>query len=146
MSEGLCDYYREKTAGGYFGLVITEHSYINKEGQASVGQVSVSRDADIEGLKRLVEVVHVSGSKVIPQINHAGGKAICALDYPEMAAAIVGQYLTDYSQEFLQEAAKATYGVAFGGKAAIWPLFRMRCTLWNCGTARPAPSRITPCS
>ena len=45
-------YYREKTAGGYFGLVITEHSYINKEGQASVGQVSVSRDADIEGLKR----------------------------------------------------------------------------------------------
>lgn len=28
-----------------------------------------------------------------------------------------GQYLTDYSQEFLQEAAKATYGAAFGGKA-----------------------------
>ena len=24
--------------------------------------------------------------------------SICALDYPEMAAAIVGQYLTDYSQ------------------------------------------------
>ena len=44
-------------------------------------------------------------------------KAICALDYTEMAAAIVGQYLTDYSQEFLQEAAKATYGAAFGGKA-----------------------------
>lgn len=25
--------------------------------------------------------------------------------------------MTDYSQEFLQEAAKATYGAAFGGKA-----------------------------
>ena len=34
-----------------------------------------------------------------------------------MAAAIVGQYLTDYSQQFLAEAAKATYGEAFGGKA-----------------------------
>lgn len=94
VSEGLCDYYREKTAGGYFGLVITEHSYINKEGQASVGQVSVSRDADIEGLKRLVEVVHVSGSKVIAQINHAGGKAICALDGSVTAPAPTGMPYT----------------------------------------------------
>ena len=43
--------------------------------------------------------------------------SICALDYPEMAAAIVGQYLTDYSQQFLAEAAKTTYGEAFDGKA-----------------------------
>ena len=43
--------------------------------------------------------------------------SICALDYPEMAAAIVGQYLTDYSQPFLAEAAKTTYGEAFDGKA-----------------------------
>lgn len=94
VSEGLFDYYREKTAGGYFGLVITEHSYINKEGQASVGQVSVSRDTDIEGLKRLVEVVHASGSKVIAQINHAGGKAICALDGSVTAPAPTGMPYT----------------------------------------------------
>ena len=43
--------------------------------------------------------------------------SICALDYPEMAAVIVGQYLTDYSQQFLTEAAKTTYGEAFDGKA-----------------------------
>ena len=87
------------------------------------------------------------GGLFVPQsFPQVDVKVICALDYPEMAAAIVGQYLTDYSQEFLQEAAKATYGAAFGGKAGYLALFRTRCTLWNCGTARPAPSRITPCS
>ena len=44
-------------------------------------------------------------------------QALCALDYPEMAAAIVGEYLTDYSKEFLAQATKTTYGAAFGGKA-----------------------------
>ena len=72
----------------------------------------------------------VSASQAIPQgLSDEGGlfvpqsfpqvdvQAICGLEYPEMAAAIVGQYLTDYSQQFLAEAAKATYGEAFGGKA-----------------------------
>lgn len=79
VSQALCDYYDEKTKGGYFGLVVTEHSYINKMGQASVGQVSLSKDEDIPGLRKLVEVIHNNGSKVIAQINHAGGKAISAL-------------------------------------------------------------------
>ena len=47
----------------------------------------------------------------------------------------MGQYLTDYSQEFLQEAAKAPMVRPLAERRAIWPLFRMRCTLWNC--ARP---------
>ena len=58
------------------------------------------------------------GGLFVPQsFPQVDVKEICALDYPEMAAAIVGQYLTDYSQEFLQEATKATYGAAFDGKA-----------------------------
>ena len=44
-------------------------------------------------------------------------KALCELDYPAMAAAVIKEYLTDYSQEFLTEAARRTYGDAFGGKA-----------------------------
>jgi threonine synthase len=44
-------------------------------------------------------------------------KALCGLDYPAMAAAIVKEYLTDYSADFLAEATRATYGDAFGGKA-----------------------------
>ena len=44
-------------------------------------------------------------------------KALCELDYPAMAAAVIKEYLTDYSQDFLTEAAHKTYGEAFGGKA-----------------------------
>ena len=44
-------------------------------------------------------------------------EALCQLDYPELAAAVVSEYLTDYSKDFLAEAARTTYGEAFGGKA-----------------------------
>ena len=44
------------------------------------------------------------GGLFVPQsFPQVDVKAICALDYPEMAAAIVGQYLTDYSQERSEE-------------------------------------------
>ena len=49
-----------------------------------------------------------------PQVD---AKALCELDYPAMAAAVIKEYLTDYSQDFLTEAAHKTYGEAFGGKA-----------------------------
>lgn len=86
VSDALCCYYDEKTKGGYFGLVISEHSYICEEGQASVGQLSFSRDDDVPGLRKLVSVVHRNGSKIIAQINHAGGKAISALGVPGATA------------------------------------------------------------
>ena len=43
-------------------------------------------------------------------------KALCELDYPAMAAAVIKEYLTDYSQDFLTEAAHKTYG-----EAVAWP-------------------------
>ena len=44
-------------------------------------------------------------------------RALCQLDYPTLAAAVVSEYLTDYSKDFLTEATRTTYGEAFGGKA-----------------------------
>ena len=44
-------------------------------------------------------------------------RALCQLDYPTLAAAVVSEYLTDYSKDFLAEATRVTYGEAFGGKA-----------------------------
>ena len=41
ISEELCDYYDEKSLGGYIGLIITEHSYILQQGKASAGQMSM---------------------------------------------------------------------------------------------------------
>lgn len=37
--------------------------------------------------------------------------------YPEMAATIIGAFLTDYSKDFLLQAATKTYGDAFAGRA-----------------------------
>ena len=44
-------------------------------------------------------------------------RALCQLDYPALAVAVVSEYLTDYSKDFLTEATRTTYGEAFGGKA-----------------------------
>ena len=44
-------------------------------------------------------------------------RALCQLDYPTLAAAVVSEYLTDYSKDFLAEATRTTYGEAFGGRA-----------------------------
>lgn len=75
VSKDILNYYKEKSEGGYISLVIIEHSFINKQGKASNGQLSVSEDSDIEGLKKLAKVIKDNGSKVVMQINHAGGAA-----------------------------------------------------------------------
>jgi len=72
VNQSLLDYYDEKSKGGYIGLIITEHSYVSYEGKASNGQLSISKDSDIEGLSELVSIIHKNGSKVFAQISHAG--------------------------------------------------------------------------
>ncbi|MDT2524344.1 NADH:flavin oxidoreductase [Enterococcus raffinosus] len=75
VTEALCEYYREKSTGGYIGLIITEHSFVSPEGRASSGQLSIAKDEDILGLKKLVKTIHHSGTKVFAQLAHAGGLA-----------------------------------------------------------------------
>jgi len=75
VSQELIDYYAEKSAGGYFGLVITEHSYIRPDGRASAKQLSVASEGAVEGLRRLAAAIHRDGSKCAVQINHAGSMA-----------------------------------------------------------------------
>ena len=73
VTKQICDYYHEKSTGGYIGLIITEHSYVSQEGKASKGQMAIACDEDIEGLRQLTECVHKNGSKVMAQISHSGG-------------------------------------------------------------------------
>lgn len=75
IGEEILEYYDEKSHGGYISLVIVEHSFITQQGKASEGQLSVADDNFIEDLKKLSEVVHKNGSKVVMQINHAGSAA-----------------------------------------------------------------------
>ena len=72
VSGELLEYYSQRAKGGYIGLIITEHCFIADEGKASLNQVSVSKDDDIEGLSRLAETIRKDGTRAFVQINHAG--------------------------------------------------------------------------
>ena len=73
-------------------------------------------------------------------------RALCQLDYPALAAAVVSEYLTDYSKDFLAEATVPPTGRRSAARQAIWSRWKGTPMPWNCGMAPPAPSRITPCS
>ena len=72
VSGELLEYYGQRAKGGYIGLIITEHCFVAEEGKASLNQVSVSKDDDIEGLSRLAETIRKDGTRAFVQINHAG--------------------------------------------------------------------------
>lgn len=75
ITPALIEYYKQRAVAGT-GLIITEHAYISDNGKASPNQVSVSKEEDIEGLKKLAEEIHrCSDTKIIVQINHAGSLA-----------------------------------------------------------------------
>ncbi len=75
VTDALCAYYAEKSTGGSLGLIITEHSFVHPRGQASAGQLSIAKDSDIAGLKKLTTVIHQNQTKAFAQISHAGGLA-----------------------------------------------------------------------
>jgi len=75
ITKDILDYYNEKSEGGYIGLIIIEHSFVSKQGKASVRQLSISQDSDVDKLKELPDIIHKNGSKAVMQINHAGSAA-----------------------------------------------------------------------
>ncbi len=72
----LCEYYVRRAADGCVGLIITEFSYVSQQGRATLVQLSLADDSDIEGHKMLVGAIHAAGSRTFSQINHAGAAAL----------------------------------------------------------------------
>lgn len=101
VTNDLVRHYAKITSGGHIGLTIIEHSYISQDGKSDIGQLSVSRDSDIPGLKRLSDTIRANGSKSIVQINHAGMTAD-----PRVTRSPILCVSTDsvgaYAQEFCQ--------------------------------------------
>lgn len=79
VTDDLCQYYSERAQGGHISMIITEHNYIMANGQASPHQVSVSRDNDVEGLRKLAQAIKQDGTLAILQINHAGSAAMFSI-------------------------------------------------------------------
>ncbi|PID27280.1 MAG: NADH oxidase [Candidatus Cloacimonadota bacterium] len=75
ITDKIIKYYDEKTKSRLFSVVIVEHSYIDIKGKAHRNQMSVSTDSDIEGLKKVSDVIKRNGSLAILQISHSGSLA-----------------------------------------------------------------------
>ena len=63
--------YRQLAKGGV-GLIITGHMYVHSSGQAHKGMTGIYKDDQIPGLKKLADVIHQEGGRVVVQINHGG--------------------------------------------------------------------------
>lgn len=101
VTKQLCEYYNEKSQGGYIGLVITEHSYVSPEGKAGKGQLSIADDRVMDGLRELAAVIHQNGSKVLAQISHAGSAASQEVTGMEIisASAVINEGMVCRSRE-----------------------------------------------
>ena len=66
-------HYTSRAKGGV-GLIILEHTYVAVEGQLARNQTGLYDDSLIPDLKRLVDVIHEAGAKVIIQLTHAGAR------------------------------------------------------------------------
>ncbi len=75
VTDTMLDYYGERAKSGNLGMIITEHSYIMKQGKAKAKQLSISSDDDIDGLRKLTDVIYQNGTKAMVQLNHAGSAA-----------------------------------------------------------------------
>ena len=72
ITQKVIDHYDLFTKGGYFGMVITGHTYVSDEGKWSEGQASSAHDSDIEGLAKVADVIHNNGSLALLQLSHCG--------------------------------------------------------------------------
>jgi 2,4-dienoyl-CoA reductase-like NADH-dependent reductase (Old Yellow Enzyme family) len=72
ISEKLLNYYEERAKDSTNGLSIIEHSYVHQLGRSKFGQISISKDEDLDGLTKLANIFHKYDNKVIVQITHCG--------------------------------------------------------------------------
>ncbi|MHB8067834.1 MAG: NADH:flavin oxidoreductase [Desulfobaccales bacterium] len=62
-------------ARGGVGLIITGHTYVRPEGQATPWQLGIDREDLIPGLKEMTAAVHAAGGKIVLQLAHGGNFA-----------------------------------------------------------------------
>ena len=72
VTQKLIEHYTQRSKN--LGLQIIEHSYVALEGRISKRQLGAYDDNLVLGLKKLSRSVHATGTPVIMQINHAGGR------------------------------------------------------------------------
>ncbi|MFW3171694.1 alkene reductase [Geodermatophilus sp. CPCC 206100] len=65
----VVEHYRQRAG---VGLIVTEGTYPDHEGQAFVGQPGIVTDAQVEGWRRVAAAVHARGGRIVLQVMHGG--------------------------------------------------------------------------
>lgn len=76
VNQRIIDHYEARARGGV-GLIIVENASVSLPAWYFHGQLLISDDSFIPGLRNLVDAVHRHGAKISQQLNHAG-RAIMA--------------------------------------------------------------------
>lgn len=84
ITDEIVSYYGEIAKLG-MGLLIVEHCAVLPEGRTNLKQITIARDSDIEGHKRIAEAVHGANTIIAVQINHAGSNRSNAFTPPPVA-------------------------------------------------------------
>lgn len=76
ITGGMIAYYEKMVKNPNFGLFILEHAFVEERGKASPKQLSLAKDSDLEGHKKLVESMKTINpdAQYFLQLNHAGIK------------------------------------------------------------------------
>ena len=69
VTEPVIDHYRESTGPG---MIIVEATVVSPEGRLGRTQLGLFDDAQVEGMARIVSVIHESGALAAVQLHHAG--------------------------------------------------------------------------
>lgn len=78
VTQEMVDYYAENAKGG-FGLITIEVTAVDPKGKAIINEPGLWRDDQIEGYRKLADVIHENGSKMSVQLHHAGRQTVGAL-------------------------------------------------------------------
>lgn len=71
-TEKMMNYYEERAKGGT-GLIITEITRVNDlSGASSFGQLSASKDRNIDSISELAKRIHKHGAKLFVELHHPG--------------------------------------------------------------------------
>lgn len=96
ISDAIVAFYAARAAGGAALLTMGAVGVSYPQGQVQTGQVGISDDRFLPGLRRITDVVHRNGGRISAQLHHGGLSAVCdmaagrTVALPSMPQAMAG--------------------------------------------------------
>jgi len=96
ISDAIVAFYAARAAGGAALLTMGAVGVSYPRGQVQTGQVGISDDRFLPGLRRITDAVHRNGGRISAQLHHGGLSAVCdmaagrTIALPSMPQAMAG--------------------------------------------------------